>query len=348
MSDSSFDIDIQAVLEKELYTTPPLMPVIVARLNGTKQDIPRALRVIKQYESNASLKHLRKIRNDPSDPEIMECIISQYEAHPSNQETILEKFDTELKAHNLFSDFRIARVPDRAPQTDHQQRACATIWPCKFARSNYLIQCMEGSLLNGPEKLVLKTLVNQLVDTFKNGDSSNMTATSAAVIFRCAKIYGVGITGEDTLASHPVKHSTILAVDSVARNAGAGYWKDDLTRPQATSERALCEFLQNTLNSMTDLDDHRIDAKFLPYLCTNYDILVTEEPCFMCTMGLIHSRIRRLFYIDTESRKYLKDFKPLCYPDKAIEDFLVHRDRQLNHRFEAWKITLIPPRNNDD
>jgi tRNA-specific adenosine deaminase 3 len=33
-----------------------------------------------------------------------------------------------------------------------------------------------------------------------------------------------------------------------------------------------------------------------PYICTGYDVYVTREPCAMCAMALIHSRVRRVFY----------------------------------------------------
>jgi tRNA-specific adenosine deaminase 3 len=32
------------------------------------------------------------------------------------------------------------------------------------------------------------------------------------------------------------------------------------------------------------------------YLCTGCDVFVTVEPCAMCAMALVHSRIRRLIY----------------------------------------------------
>lgn len=329
----SFNLTIQAVLEKELYTTPPLIPVVVAKIIGSKKEIPKAFRLTKDICSTSDLKHLRRIRNLPGDR--IECIICRGGAgDDSDLENELKTLENKFASECIFEDFHITYVPSSAPKTDHQLKACAEIWPCKFAKSNYLIQCIEGSLFNEAEKLVLRIIVNNIVSYIKE-DCNNYK--SGAVVFRCAKIYGVGLSSSETLSQNPTMHSSMISIDSVATNAGAGHWRCE-------ESNELFESIQKKLDDQRDLDDHRIDVQFLPYLCTNYDIFVTEEPCFMCTMGLVQSRIRRLFYLDAKSIKELTDCQQLCYPDKAIEEFLVHREKSLNHRFEAWKVTLVSDR----
>lgn len=331
---------IEAILEKELYSTPPLMAVVVAKIIGTNKDIPKAFRATKDL-SSVDLKHLRRIRDLPSGE--IECILCKSEIYhdkiDDKKGALLELAQLEEKFanENLFKDFRFALVPSKAPKTDQQLKACSEIWPCKFAKSNYLIRCIEGSIFNEAERLVIRVIANCMAEYIKT-NSHHMT--SGSVVFRCAKIHGVGLAGPKVVEENPTKHATMISLDSVSRHAGGGHWKDESSAINKDAD-ILFKSIQTELDELTELNDHRVDAHFLPYLCTNYDIFVTEEPCIMCTMGLVQSRIRRLFYLSKETVTELKNCQTLCYPDGAIEKLLIHREKSLNHRFEAWKITFV-------
>lgn len=323
------NFSIKAILEPELYTTPPLIPVAVARIIGTKKDIPKAFRLTKSLSTD-DLKHLRRVRDLPDDSglECILCKITTTSIDDQNEE--IKKLESKFATEDIFSDYRITNVPSSAPRTEHQLKACGPIWPCKYAKCNYLIQCIEGTLFSDQEKLVIKIIINNLLNHIK--DESNETK-AGAVVFRYAKVYGVGLSSLERMSENPVKHTTMLAIDDVAFNSGAGHWK-------CSTGIGLLDCIQKQLDEHEELADHQIETNFLPYLCTDYDIFVTEEPCFMCTMGLVQSRIRRLFYLDKISIDKFARCQQLCYPDKAIEEFYVHRDKNLNHRFEAWRVTL--------
>lgn len=330
-----YNLQMEPILERELFSTPPLMSVVVAKIIGSSKDIPKAFRLTKEMVATSELRHLRRVRTLPDSQ--IECIICRVRMTSQHRDisSMLKELEDKFASENIFKEYRIARVPSSAPRTDHQLKACSEIWPCKFAKSNYLINCINGTVFCEAERIVIKVIVKNILSYLEKDPKQHR---SAAIVFRCAKIYGIGLSSPEILAENPTKHSTMLTIDSVATNAGAGHWKG------YSNEKDLMVQIQDELDNDDRLKDHRIDANFLPYLCTNYDIFVTEEPCYTCSMGLIQSRIRRLFYLDsscTDNGGPVSSFcQKLCYPDRAIEGQLIHREKNINHRFEAWKVSI--------
>ncbi|GAA6041353.1 hypothetical protein JCM8097_007680 [Rhodosporidiobolus ruineniae] len=70
------------------------------------------------------------------------------------------------------------------------------------------------------------------------------------------------------------------------------------------------------------------DAADPPYLLTGLSIFMSHEPCLLCAMSLLHSRIKNLFYI-----------KRAPGAGGCGSLYNVHEDGGLNHRFEVWEWT---------
>ena len=62
------------------------------------------------------------------------------------------------------------------------------------------------------------------------------------------------------------------------------------------------------------------------YLLTSLSLFITHEPCVMCCMALLHSRVREVFYV---------------FPRKKGggfgSAFGVHGRKDLNHRYDVWR-----------
>ena len=114
--------------------------------------------------------------------------------------------------------------------------------------------------------------------------------------------------------NHPIKHAIILAVDQISALQGGGMWTTQIHDDE---------------NAKTECK-----LKPLQYLCTSFDIFVTQEPCIMCSMALVHSRFKRIFFLDSF------DIKCDYCCDKSLTELQIHTLKNLNHHYEAWKIVM--------
>ena len=64
-----------------------------------------------------------------------------------------------------------------------------------------------------------------------------------------------------------------------------------------------------------------------PYLCTGLDCYMIHEPCAMCAMAMVHSRVRRVIY---------------CVPDSVHGAlggaFRLHGQKSLNHHYQVYRV----------
>ena len=73
------------------------------------------------------------------------------------------------------------------------------------------------------------------------------------------------------------------------------------------------------------------EARRGQYLCTGFDLFCTHEPCIMCGMALLHSRFRRVFYLE-----------PSPMFGSLGSRFSLHTDKALNYKFAAFHVQVRP------
>ena len=92
----------------------------------------------------------------------------------------------------------------------------------------------------------------------------------------------------------------------------------------------LCHAAANIIDAVStmDLNDTRpVDPEQpIPYLLSGLSVFTTHEPCLMCSMSLLHSRVAAVYYIRAADGA---GGLGSCYK--------VHEDRGLNHKFEVWE-----------
>ncbi|KAM0789684.1 hypothetical protein ACM66B_006545 [Microbotryomycetes sp. NB124-2] len=94
----------------------------------------------------------------------------------------------------------------------------------------------------------------------------------------------------------------------------------------------LCHAACNAIDAVAILDRQNLRGSALlpdmpvPYLLTGLTVFMSHEPCLLCSMSLMHSRIANLFYIKSSPGS-----------GGLGSLFSVHEDGGLNHKFEVWK-----------
>lgn len=66
------------------------------------------------------------------------------------------------------------------------------------------------------------------------------------------------------------------------------------------------------------------------YLCLDFDVYTTHEPCSMCSMALIHSRVKRCIFLQSMT-------KTGCLKTESGDGYCMHNNRKLNSKYEVFQ-----------
>lgn len=102
-------------------------------------------------------------------------------------------------------------------------------------------------------------------------------AEDAVIVVDPSTAAAVGVGAAD--AAHPLRHAALVALDAVAARDRA-LWPDD-----AGGEGG---------NEGGGAPPPTSSLPARPYLATGFDAYATREPCAMCAMALLHSRVARV------------------------------------------------------
>ena len=72
--------------------------------------------------------------------------------------------------------------------------------------------------------------------------------------------------------------------------------KQDIVVGRGSDLRRENPRLHSVMVAIEEVAEHLSATEGSGYICTGYDVYCTREPCMMCAMALIHSRVQRVFY----------------------------------------------------
>lgn len=193
-----------------------------------------------------------------------------------------------LKEHGIDLILQVTRVSKFPALTQQQFREWGNLWPLTWRVPTQRRVRMSRRELEECERVMCSTL-----------DSASLMATSpdlpiTAIAWDPISKREVARSSDTRMSSkHPLKHAIIELVAAVAAH-----------------------------ETIRRLDDPDSTAQ---YLCSNLYIFVTHEPCTMCCMALLHSRVSHVFY--AQKMDSTGGFE---------SSYGIHWRSDLNHRFIVY------------
>lgn len=329
---------IRAILSDEFDEDIALIKAHSCELE-TKQQLQAVIQELSQKLPH--FQHLKRVQ----DRSVLICPSSEIGVSQSLEQHLEQFAFSEHVLRALCQGVRVVEVPERMPRLRVQYEKSLKHWPCKFHPNHYSESLRNGSNFSSAQRTFHKRIGQLLVRLSRDVNANR--PVGICVDPRQPSIVSIAGTGE---VCRPHEHCCMMLVDFVARSQEGGATKTEVTFTEDFKKdttlrgipKAYYDYLMNTedykdltFGAEKSRECKEVDAvqgadnlaKFGPYLCTGYDIYLLQEPCLMCSMALVHSRAKRVFFVKNSENGAL------------ATRFQLHSVRELNHHYEVFQFT---------
>lgn len=196
----------------------------------------------------------------------------------------------EITSENIIK----TEVPCNSPSTRELALEWSDLyWPISWKGNPNFQFLKETNFDITKEKQMIKNLLKELEVSCKTSSTKNTIPVATIVVN--PETDQIIASSSDCRSEHPLHHSVMAAIEKVAQR-----------------EKARRKELE-------------INEEESGYLLNGLVVYTTHEPCVMCSMGLVHSRIKRIVFL-----------RPM--ESGGLESNYQMGDRSdLNWKFETWR-----------
>lgn len=332
--------NLEPVLSDGLQKSLSLIKVFVGIIKDPK-DLSVTVLTLNEKIPLKELQHLKRVRKK----EVILCP-THFIVGMSSIQQYIECNVVELK--DTFQYFKELDVPFSAPRIKKQFKEYNKIWPCNFHPNAYLEKLVSGDFFSEKELTFHRTYMQMVFEITRwyihslkvDIDEKDAFQNINGAIVVDPTIQSVVAISFDNRYENPIQHSSMLAIDNVAKTQYGGVWFDSESNvePERTFSgirEELFSYLKvkfpkvsfgaRKFTSKKDMSNDEGCVNESPYLCTGYYIYLIREPCVMCSMALVHARVKRVFFC--VDNVYYGGLKSRCK---------LQTISSLNHHFEVF------------
>lgn len=292
------------VLPDVYYQPVQLIDVFVSTIKE-KKETANILKNLCQEFPLDELGHLKRIKSSKSKDTPLQVIVSKPE---ESLEKIFTTEDDNNSVYKHLSKPYKVKVPRYAPLTRKQYEEALLYWPVSFHEDKRISNLLSGKFFTDKELNTIKNHMKEAIQYAEQARDKNQIPVGAVVVDPAIDTV-IAKAHDLRSGEHPLQHAALVCIDMVARSQGGGMW--------------------NNIEGMYNLDpESKTTDTTGAYLCTGYDVYLTREPCIMCSMALVHSRVSRVFYGSSTM-------------DGALgSKYKLHTQKEINHRYDVFRSVL--------
>lgn len=326
--------DVVPVLSDEKSQDPKLLDAYAAPITE-KRETSRLVKELATSFPLPDVQHIKRVRackdkNTAHPLEVIVCLASDVPDQECKEPTLSDLLCSKTFDPRGLGEPFLIQIPASAPLTRPQFERASKHWPTSFHEDKQITSALRGQLFSPSEKAKMQEHMMEAIEAARSGQKLGMDAVGAVVVDPQTG-QRLAIAHDCRRGTHPLHHAVMVCIDLVAYSQGGGAYQYEkypacryyVPDPQVTISHKDVSALEN--HSCSD----KAKENGQSYICTGYDLYVTREPCVMCAMALVHSRINRVFYAAVTA-------------DGALGSrYKIHCQKDLNHHFEVYKGVML-------